>query len=366
MRTPANERARVAEARRSPILRNPVFAGQPSATSLSRWTFRGRYAQSDWARHHHRHLGIVLGFAGLVFWPYAYDDFLDYTYSPYAYDTFWPYAFDDVYAGIYGGYAPQYSAPENAYAYAGSAASESTYSRTANPPIGNATAAGGSERICSGQAQGLTDFSIQKIAQQVEPDQKQQALLDDLKTATVKAVNILQAACPSELPSTPTGRLATMRTRVDAMLQAVQTVRPALEKFYASLNDEQRERFNAIDQGQQTAQNQPSNVDRLCKSQTAQGRLPLERIQRTLHLSSAQDDDLKALDDATTKAGEILQGKCEPAQTLTPTGRLAEMEARLSAMSQALATTQTALNKFYGSLSDEQKAQFDRINARPS
>jgi hypothetical protein len=157
-----------------------------------------------------------------------------------------------------------------------------------------------------------------------------------------------------------------MRARVDAMLQAVQTVRPALEKFYASLDDEQRERFNAVDQGQQTAQNQPSNVDRLCKSQTAQGLLPLERIQRTLHLSSAQDEHLKNLDEATAKAGEILQSKCEPAQTLTPTGRLTEMEARLSAMSQALATTQTALNKFYGSLSDEQKAQFDRINARQS
>jgi hypothetical protein len=369
LNSPAAEHARVAEARRAPILRNPVFAGQPSATSLSRWTFRGRFAQSDWARdrHHHRHIGIVLGFAGLLFWPYAYDDFLDYTYAPYAYDTFWPYAYDDVYTGIYGGYAPEYYAPQDAYAYAGSAASERTYTRSSTTGA-NAAPSGETARICSGQAQGLTDFSIQKIAQQVEPDQKQQALLNDLKAATIKAVNILQTACPSQLPSTPTGRLAAMRTRVDAMLQAVQTVRPALEKFYASLNDEQRERFNAVDQGEQAGQGQAqaSNVDRLCKSQSAQGRLPIDRIQRTLHLSPEQDDGLKALDDATIKAGEILQAKCQPAQTLTPTGRLAAMEERLSAMSQALQTTQTALNKFYGSLSDEQKAQFDRINARSS
>ena len=363
LNSPAAQRARVAEARRAPILRNPVFAGQPSANSLSRWTFRGHFAQSDWARdrRHHRHIGLVLGFAGLLFWPYAYDDFVDYTYAPYAYDTFWPYAFDDVYAGIYGGYAPEYYAPEDAYAYAGSPASERAYSRSSTTGSNAAAPSGETARICSGQAQGLTDFSIQKIAQQVEPDQKQQALLDDLRAATIKAVNILQTACPSELPSTPTGRLAAMRTRVDAMLQAVRTVRPALEKFYASLNDEQRERFNAVDQGEQT---QASNVDRLCKSQSAQGRLPIDRIQRTLHLSSAQDDELKALDDATIKAGEILQAKCQPAQTLTPTGRLAAMEERLSAMSQALQATQTALNKFYGSLSDEQKAQFDRINAR--
>ena len=33
---------------------------------------------------------------------------------------------------------------------------------------------------------------------------------------------------------------------VDAMLRAVQTVQPALEKFYASLGDEQKERFNRL------------------------------------------------------------------------------------------------------------------------
>ena len=365
----ATNRARVAEGRRSPILRNPVFAGQPSGNNLSRLTFRGSFAQSGWARdHRHRHLGIVLGFTGLLFWPYAYDDFIDYTYAPYAYDTFWPYAFDDIYAGIYGGFAPEYYAPEDAYAYAGSPASANAYSRTSNEPPSGGTAAvsGSNERICSGQAQGLTDFSIQKIGQQIQPDQQQQALLNDLKQATAKAVDILQAACPTELPTTPTGRLAAMRARVNAMLQAVETVGPALEKFYQSLNDEQRERFNVVDEGQQSTRTQAADVD-LCKNQSrAQTRLPIDRIQRTLHLSGDQDDALRALDDATAKSAELLQAKCQPTQTLTPTGRLAAMRDRLISMQTALQTTQTALNKFYGSLSDEQKAQFDRLNVRSS
>jgi hypothetical protein len=358
--------SRLSEARRAPILRNPVFAGQSPAASQSRFTFRGRFAQSEWGRdHRHHHLGVVLGFAGLAFWPYAYDDFVDYTFAPYAYDTFWPYAFDDIYAGIYGGYAPEYYAPEDAYAYAGSSASESSYSRTTNAP--SVAASGGNERICSGQAQGLTDFSMQKIVQQVGPDQQQQTLLNDLKAATVKAVNILQAACPSELPSTPTGRLSAMRARVDAMLQAVQTVRPALEKFYQSLSDEQRERFNAVDQGQQSARAQQASDVALCKGESAtHARLPIDRIQRTLHLTGSQDDALKALDDATARSAEMLQTKCQATQTLTPTGRLAAMQDRLASMSKALETTQTALNKFYGSLSDEQKAQFDRLNVRSS
>ena len=362
-------RSRVEQARKAPIIKNPVFASTSSSatrTGLSNWTFRGRFAQSAFFRdrdHHHRHSGLVLGFVSLVFWPYAYDDFVDYTFAPYAYDTFWPYAFDDVYAGIYGGFAPEFYAPGDAYAYAGSAGSERTYSRASRA---NESPGGSTARVCSGEAEGLTDFSIQKIADQVQPTQDQQALLDDLKAATVKAVQILQAACPTELPSTATGRLAAMRARVEAMLQAVRTVGPALDRFYHSLDDEQRARFNAMDQGeQQAAAAKPAELDRLCNGQdSAQGRLPIDRIERTLQLSPAQQDGLKALDDATVKAAEILKGQCKPAETLTPTGRLAAMADRLDAMSKAIEMTQAALTRFYGSLSDEQKAQFDRINAR--
>lgn len=360
-------RSRVEQARKAPILKNPVFASTSATrTGLSNWTFRGRFAQSAFFSdrdHRHRHSGLVLGFVNLVFWPYAYDDFVDYTFAPYAYDTFWPYAFDDVYAGIYGGYAPEFYAPGDAYAYAGSAGSERAYSRASRA---NASPGGSTARVCSGGAQGLTDFSIQKIADQVQPTQDQQALLDDLKAATVKAVQILQVACPTELPSTATGRLAAMRARVDAMLQAVRTVGPALDKFYRSLNDEQRVRFNAMDQGeQQAAAAKPAELDRVCSGQdSAQGRLPIDRIERTLQLSPAQQDGLKALDDATVRAAEILKSQCKPAETLTPTGRLAAMADRLDAMSKALEMTQAALTTFYGSLSDEQKAQFDRINVR--
>src|SRR5262249_56059817 len=106
---------------------------------------------------------------------------------------------------------------------------------------------------CSGQGEGLSDLPIERMAQQVNPDQHQQALLDDLKAATIKAVNILQATCPNELPSTPTARLTEMRSRVEAMQLAVQVVRPALDVFYSSLSDEQKQRFNAIDEDINTA-----------------------------------------------------------------------------------------------------------------
>lgn len=313
----------------------------------------------------------MVGFVGPLFWPYAYNDFVDYTFSPYAYDTFWPYAYDDVFAGIYGGYAPEYYAPEDAYAYAGSAGSESIYDRAASrasQTTGSTAPSASSERICSGQARGLTDFSIQKIADQVQPNQDQQNLLNALKAASVKAVDIMQQACPGELPSTPTGRLAAMRSRVDAMLKAVEVVRPALDKFYQSLSDEQRERFIAVDQGEQAGRPQRgADLNDLCQGdlRTKSG-LPIDRIERTLHLNTDQEMGLRSLDQATLDSAKMLQAKCQPDQSLTPPGRLTAMQDRLQVMLKALDTTQAALSKFYGSLSDEQKAQFDRISVRSS
>ena len=42
---------------------------------------------------------------GPLFWPYAYYDFVDYTFYPYGYDTFWPSAYDDLYESMFGPYA---------------------------------------------------------------------------------------------------------------------------------------------------------------------------------------------------------------------------------------------------------------------
>jgi LTXXQ motif family protein len=357
------------------ILRNPTFASlaprNPDARSLAHSTFRGGFARSQFAFAHERdrgfkrHLGFVLGFVGPVFWPYAYSDFVDYTFWPYAYDTFWPYAFDDVYQGIYGGYAPQYVARTGvAYATAGKPASSAVYRKRSQV----AALPGAGSQICSGQSQGLTDFPIERIAQQVEPTQDQQRLLDDLKAATAKAVNILQAACPSELESTPTGRFDAMRQRVTAMLQAVQVVQPALDLFYQSLSDEQKERFNALDQAGQTPTRQ-GEAARLCSAgETQLGNLPIQQIRRSLRLSDTQNSALDELNDASAKAADVIRTSCPRAgeQALTPPGRLAVMAERLQALQEALDIVEPALANFYGSLSDEQKARINRLSGRPT
>jgi hypothetical protein len=369
-----------------PILRNPAYANisarDPANRALAQSTFGGRFAHSAFAleggRHRH-HLGRVIAFVGPIFWPFAYDDFIDYTFSPHAYDTFWPYAYDDVLDGIYGAYAPNYSgayapnysddtpnsdypAGRTAYVYGNAT---DAWVAPEGRSMRAATRAGDATQICSGQTEGLTDFPIQRIAQQVKPDQDQQALLDDLKAVTAEALEILRAACPSDLPSTPTGRLAAVRSRVEAMLQAVRVIDPALQKFYRSLSDEQKERLNAVDsENLATAENRQPDPVQLCSGGAQAANLPITMIEQVLQPKDAQLTNLNALKEASVKADDILKTNCPNEPALTPTARLAHMKQRLEAMMQVLDTVQPALVNFYGSLDDEQKARFNRFSVR--
>jgi hypothetical protein len=350
------------------MLRNPTLAGRfgnrPGGTlegrALARATFQGGFANHWWKHRHHRFFkpAFVIGFVGPLFWPYAYYDFVDYTFYPYAYDTFWPSAYDDVYAGMFGPYALGYGGG-------------GSY-RTAGRPQGGAysaapgggRAAGGpvATDVCTGQTAGLTDWPIDRIAQTVEPNDAQRAALDELKSATATALDILRAACPTDLPSTPTGRLDAMHKRLEAMLQAVRTVRPTLETFYQSLTDEQKARFNALgpDENQQQARR---DLTQMCGERAAGiGSLPTERIERAVRPTEAQRIALKELQDAMSEAGNVLKSDCPTYRPLTPIGRLEAMEARLSAMLRAVTTVEPALEKFYGALSDEQKERFNRLH----
>ena len=60
------------------------------------------------------------------------------------------------------------------------------------------------------------------------------------------AADTIKAAWPTEVAATPPARLATVGQRLQAMLQGVETIQPALADFYDSLSDDQRARFNSM------------------------------------------------------------------------------------------------------------------------
>ena len=325
------------------ILHNPLFVNRPA---LAHTIFRGRFAQFSF-RHHQRFLPIItVGFIGPLFWPYAYNDFLNYTFYPYAYDAFWPGAYDDVYDGITGVYGPGIGP-----AYVGTGG-------RLQPPSAEV-----SSSLCAGQTAGVTDWRINEIAQIVEPDEAQRAGLEELKTAMATAVDLLKAGCPTDLPSTPTGRIEAMHVRLSAMLEAVRTVRAPLANFYALLNDEQKARFNAVPSGED--QNEPArrpDLSILC-SERASGiaNVPIRRMELAVRPDEVQRASLRALQDAIAQAGELLKMDCPTYRPITPVVRIDIMERRLDTMLRAIKIVQPALQKFYGSLTDEQKERFNRL-----
>jgi hypothetical protein len=317
--------------------------------------FHGKFAGSRWRPWWRG--GLVIGWVGPLFWPYASYDFFDYVYWPYAYDDFWPYAYDDVYYGIYGNYAP---IPPGA----------SSGGRRENSPGNRVARTDDTQRraaeVCSDDAAQLTDWPLERISEVVQPTAAQRPALDELRAASAKAIDMLKSGCPKDLPSTPTGRLAAMESRLQVMLAAVQTVRPTLERFYQSLSDEQKARFNAIAASDEhdAAAKDRRDLTKFCDEKTpGVTDLPIDRIAQAVQPTPAQRAALDELKDASVKAAERLKTDCPTYQTLTPTGRVEAMEKRLDATLGAVKTVQPALAKFYNSLSDEQKARFNSLRS---
>ena len=107
--------------------------------------------------------------------------------------------------------------------------------------------------LCNQQATGVVQFPIDAFDKAVRPDETQRAALKDLSDAATSAAEKIKASCPAEAPLSVPARLEAMQKRLEAMLESVKLVRGPLQKFYSSLNDEQKARLNQIGRQQQNA-----------------------------------------------------------------------------------------------------------------
>jgi hypothetical protein len=95
----------------------------------------------------------------------------------------------------------------------------------------------------------------------------------------------------------PPGRLQAMTLWLTATLEAVQTVRPAMETFYNSLSDEQKERFNEIGpkpfKENAGASQTSAEVGKSCSEPKAGlANLPIEGIEDAVKPTDAQEGGL--------------------------------------------------------------------------
>jgi hypothetical protein len=99
-------------------------------------------------------------------------------------------------------------------------------------------------RMCSPRNSGFAEWRLDRMERTIKPTEAQRAKFDEFKAASNKAAETMRAACPTDVPTTMVGRMEATEKRLDAMLQAVKTVRPAFEAFYATLSDEQKAALN--------------------------------------------------------------------------------------------------------------------------
>jgi hypothetical protein len=104
----------------------------------------------------------------------------------------------------------------------------------------------GAGPFCDERLARIGQWRLARIERAVRPTEAQRAAFEEFKTASARAIEITRTACPTEVYLTPTARLEAAEKQVEARLQAIRTVRPALQAFYSALSDEQKARFNAL------------------------------------------------------------------------------------------------------------------------
>jgi len=100
--------------------------------------------------------------------------------------------------------------------------------------------------LCSEESANFTQLPTQAIDQSLKLNLQQKSALDQLGTASSKSATELEKSCPTETPQNPADRLDAITKRLNAMIQAVNTIRPVLNNFYTSLSDDQKARFNVM------------------------------------------------------------------------------------------------------------------------
>ena len=99
--------------------------------------------------------------------------------------------------------------------------------------------------MCNPGASGFAEWRADRIAELVKLTDAQRGKFDEFKAASIKAAEVMRSACQTDVPATILGRTEAMEKRMDTMLQAIKTMRPALEAFYATLSDEQKAKLDS-------------------------------------------------------------------------------------------------------------------------
>ena len=327
-------------------LGNPAVRRQiAAATALAGW-HGGQTAKGWW-----RHGDGGYGWVGPLFWPFAIYDIHDYIIRGDGIG-FWDYGYPDIYAASFAPYGR-----DDLAAYTGPGPHGRRHRRV--PPL---------QQLCGDDSREIAGLHINQIQQAIQPNEAQLAALDDLANAWIMAAHMIRASCLTQTAFTAPNRLAIMHQRIGAMIGAVLAVRQPLGKFHDLLEDEQEAQLNALAEDRRKTSAAYGATEAPAQgcgaAQPAVLQWPADEIEARLRPNDTQRAALKVLQDANARAVDILTAECQPKDAITSPARLDAVEVRLADMQQAVYLVSAALEDFYATLSDEQKAQFEAIGQK--
>jgi hypothetical protein len=114
--------------------------------------------------------------------------------------------------------------------------------------------------LCRGNAAEKADLMMVRLEYKVNPTDAQKPAFDELKMAVKTAAAKVAAVCPPRpeptadggtkpAPKDITARLADTEAQLAAAIEGMKIIRPAAEKLYASLDDEQKKAVSEIGMG---------------------------------------------------------------------------------------------------------------------
>lgn len=97
---------------------------------------------------------------------------------------------------------------------------------------------------CSNAA--LLDLSLSNVDIMIKTTGAQTAALEELKKVAKEYSDDMSRVCAGENPMSLPAKLAATEKRLDATLAGARKLKPVAEKFYATLNDEQKAQVNTL------------------------------------------------------------------------------------------------------------------------
>jgi len=239
-------------------------------------------------------------------------------------------------------------------------------------------------RGCSQEAVELANWPIDLLVKVVAPDDSQRGGIEQMHNGAAEAGNTLAATCPKEAPAALPARLEALEQVLDSFAATLDSVRPTIEAFYRSLDDEQKARLVAMYMSNDAARQAPDRArsarngrastgipdqrsDAICRQWAGALRdWPVRQIETGIRPSDLQRATLYELTAAIYRATADLTESCPTEVSFTPLGQIDAKRKRIGALRQAIGLIRPPLDRFVGTLDAGQQSRLaTTVNSAP-